>query len=172
MMAKLNTLQGLMELVEAAGGEIDTRIRIQKEAFLLAASNVGRFQTSLFSYYHYGPYSRDLSDALQFSVSSNLLREIREPTGDNGYKYTYSLTDEGRRFLKERDNPSDEISKLGAAMSKYHWRALELAATVRFLEIREKASTREAAFTEALRLKPETKNYEAKAQELLEKVLH
>lgn len=169
-MAGLRTLRGLIALIAAAGGRIDARIKVQKEAFLLAASNVGGFDPTAFSYHHYGPYSREISDALQFAVSANLLTETKEPGASEGFRYSYSLTSEGRQFLSEAGEPETAETSLVQLMDPYHWRALELAATVRFLELRGTSLERREAFAAALQLKPETKSYKIDASELLDKM--
>ena len=113
------TLRGLIGLIAAAGGKIDARIRVQKEAFLLAASNVGDFDHSNFVYHHYGPYSREISDALQFAVSSGLLSENRDRGAGEGVRYSYTLTEEGRQFLAEAGAPNADELALGSVFS---WR--------------------------------------------------
>jgi uncharacterized protein len=169
-MAKSRTLRGLIALIESAGGRIDARIKVQKEAFLLAASNVGDFDQSDFAYHHYGPYSREISDALQFSVSSGLLSEDKEPGASEGIRYSYTITNEGQRFLSEAGRPAPEEAALVQLMVPYHWRALELAATIRFLELRKYVAGRNEALAEAVRLKPDTRNYQIEASELLSKI--
>ncbi len=171
-MANLDTLQGLIQLIEAAGGKIENRICIQKEAFLLAADSLGGFQVRSFSYHHYGPYSRELSDTLQFAVASNLLEETPKPGVNNSRSYAYSLTDNGRRFLKEGGSASSDVLKRVSSMKGHHWKALELAATVRFLEIHQKSFSRKDAFVEALRLKPKTADYKSKAAEVLNQIMN
>jgi len=169
-MERSQTLRGLIGLIDAAGGKIDTRIRVQKEAFLLAASNVGDFDHSTFVYYHYGPYSREISDALQFATSSGFLSENLERGASEGVRYSYTLTEEGRQFLVEAGSPSAEEMALVRIMDKYHWRALELAATARFLELRRHVTGKSEAFAEAVRLKPDTKKYESDARNLLTEI--
>jgi uncharacterized protein YwgA len=164
------TLRGLIGLIDCAGGKIDTRIRVQKEAFLLAASNVGDFDHSTFVYYHFGPYSREISDALQFATSSGFISESREPGAGEGVKYSYTLTKEGRQFLAEAGSPKEAEMALVKIMDKYHWRALELAATARFLEMRKHVAGKSEAFAEAVRLKPDTKKYENDAKKLLTEI--
>jgi hypothetical protein len=80
-----------LALIAAVGGRIDTRIKVQKEAYLLAALDVELFERSAFSYHYFGPYSRELSDALQFAVSSDLLTEIKEQGTADGVRYSYAL---------------------------------------------------------------------------------
>jgi len=169
-MERSQTLRGLVGLIAAAGGRIDARIKVQKEAFLLAASNIGDFDPANFEYHHYGPYSREISDTLQFAVSSGLLSENRERGAGEGVRYSYALTDEGSQFLVEAGAPDARESALVSLMDKHHWRVLELAATARFLQLRKYVTEKNEAFAEAIRLKPDTKNYESEAKNLLTEI--
>jgi hypothetical protein len=76
------------------------------------------------------------------------------------------LTKEGRQFLAEAGSPKEEEMALVKIMGKYHWRALELAATARFLEMRKHVTGKSEAFAEAVRLKPDTRTYENDAKKL------
>lgn len=169
-MATSDTLRGLMLLVFAAGGKIDTRIKVQKQAFLLAASDAGDFDQSAFSYHHYGPYSREISDTLQFAVSSGLLVEHKEQGISDGVRYSYSITDLGRQFISEAGELAANELGLVRLMQPCHWRTLELAATIRFLEIHGSVSNRADALAEAVRLKPETANFQLAASNLLNEI--
>ena len=167
-MANFETMLGLLELVYSAGGELDSRIRIQKEAYLLASLAIGRFKTDSFSYHHYGPYSRDLSDALQGAVSLGLLSEKRTDGEDGSYvKYEYAISDDGKEFVKEANSDLKPLVDRTLAWKKVHWRALELAATVKFLELSEGMIDRQKATDEALRLKPSTTKYLDQAKIIL-----
>jgi uncharacterized protein YwgA len=159
-----------MGLIAAAGGTIDARIKVQKEAFLLGASQTGKFDHRDFIYHYYGPYSREISDALQFAVSAGLLSEDRQPGAGEGVRYSYTTTPEGERFLSEAGAPDAREIALVRIMHPHHWRALELAATVRFLELRRQVNNRNEALAEAIRLKPETKSYRSEAIDLLSKL--
>jgi uncharacterized protein YwgA len=158
-MSNFETMVGVLELVKAAGN-LDSRIRVQKEAYLLATLGVGRFKASTFAYHHYGPYSRDVSDALQTAVSLGLVIETRTDGEDGSYvRYSYGISDEGHEFLNEAESNVSEIVPRAEAWGKSHWRALELAATVRFLELNEGFKERDKAISEALKLKPATAKY-------------
>lgn len=162
-----SALAGLLQLVAASGGSISTRIRIQKEVFLLALKGSLNFRAANFSYHHFGPFSRQLSETLQFAVSADLLEEKEEAFSENNQRYSYYLTESGKNFLKEVENVPDEVKGYVAAMDKEHWRALELAATVAYLG-RTKGYPREVAFIEAKKLKPETVPFVDGAKKVLE----
>jgi uncharacterized protein len=166
-MNKPNTLHGLLQLVEASEGNVDSRIRMQKEAFLLAMAGFEPISTSSFSYHHYGPFSRELSDYLQFAVSANLLREQIEPGANDGKKYSYSLTARGSNYLKEAGSMPEDYTYLVKACKGEYWRTLELAATCLFLEHREEID-RAQALNKALSLKPDTLSYRDSALTFLQ----
>lgn len=165
-MNKPNTLHGLLQLVEASEGSVDSRIRMQKEAFLLAIAGFEPISASSFSYHHYGPFSRELSDYLQFAVSANLLKEQIEPGANDGRKYSYSLTSRGESYLKAAGSMTSDYSSLVKACKSEHWRTLELVATCLFLEHGEETS-RKDALSKAIQLKPETFAYRDSAVNFL-----
>ena len=163
-----DTLLGLVALVDAAGGKIDGRVRIQKEAFLLALAGAPNLDPSRFSYHYYGPFSRSVSDSLQHAVLFGLLEEAREEFGDDQTRFAYKLTDQGRSWLIER--PEGRLNRFKDKVSnlqRNHWRVLELASTIAFLERREDIGGRDRAVEKALNLKPECAHYEARARKLL-----
>jgi len=170
-MSDIENLVGLLQIVKLSGGEIRSRIKIQKEAFLLASQDVASFSLSEFSYHHYGPYSRSLSAALQLAVSADLLNETHEGGEDQDFtRYTYILTPNGEQFLSQFPNASDEFGKFVRFCKDMHWRALELAATVRFLEVHKAEFNRDSAFQQALSLKPKTKPFLSKAKKILSEI--
>ncbi|HVI01762.1 MAG TPA: hypothetical protein VM869_23760, partial [Enhygromyxa sp.] len=120
------------------------------------------------SYHHYGPYSDQLAGALDQAVASGLVEEDRRDSA-NGYKlYAYKLNREHPDYtylaLPPRD--ADAVQSFMKVSKDAHWRALELAATVVYLE-RNLTISREAATARALGLKPDCKPYCAEAETLL-----
>jgi uncharacterized protein YwgA len=161
-------LHGVLRLVQASGGKVNNRISIQKSAYLLQALGVSDFASADFTYHHYGPYSRQLSDALQEAVGAGLLAESRDDFAQGYLRYSYRLTEDGQKWLKEEfDARPDATEKHAGVLSGTHWRALELAATVVFLEREGIANDRAEAVATALRFKPECKNSRDKAEQLL-----
>ena len=166
-----NAVLGVLEIVSASGGTTETRIRLQKEAFLLLALGWNRLESRSFEYHHYGPYSRKLSDALRFAIASGYLQETVHQADESGpTKYSYAITSLGQDFVNDANNLSDDSRKLIEIMNFQHWRTLELAATVEFLQTREGFEDRGAAFSEALRLKPATEKFESRALDLLQQL--
>ncbi|MCI0351575.1 MAG: hypothetical protein L0Z53_19300, partial [Acidobacteriales bacterium] len=161
-------LAGLLALIKASDGRIESRIRIQKVAFLLAARGSRFFEPADFVFYYYGPYSRSLSDMLHQAVSFGLINETREEFSDENIRYSYQLTETGRKLLESSfSEPDEDIRALVPKLDSCHWRALELAATVAFLERSGDAENRKHAFAEALRLKCACASYVKDAEHVL-----
>lgn len=167
-MARVGTLLSLLRLLSAAGGRVETRIHLQKEVYLLSLKYPGIFDSSDFEYHHYGPYSRFLSENLQYAVSSGLVQEIDETPEDESFtKYTYVLTESGSKAIEENPCDSPDFKEYVLRLQSENWRTLELAATVRYLEKKEKLS-RDDAFSKALELKPATSSFTKQARSVLE----
>ncbi|MND72376.1 hypothetical protein D3C80_639240 [compost metagenome] len=166
-MARSSAVSGILKIVKIAG-ELDTRIRLQKEAFLLAVAQDSSFSVDDFDYHHYGPYSRVVSDSLRYAVAVGLVHEHAHSFDESGehVRYSYSLTEQGASIIDQEDLTVAD-SDLIQEFNRHHWRSLELAATVKFLEVREGFNDRDAAMREALRLKPATKPYVDDAKKVL-----
>lgn len=164
-----NLLQGLLQLADASDGRIETRIRLQKEAYLLASAGFSHISKDTFTYHHYGPFSRELSDSLQFAVLSGLLEETKSQGADGGTKYSYVLSAQGRAYIAECGPMEEKFADIVKACSQHHWRTLELAATASFLVSTESMKL-DDAFGHALELKPETLHYRDKASDLLSQI--
>jgi uncharacterized protein YwgA len=166
-MANAGELLGLLSLIHASGGEVETRIRLQKQVYLLSLKYPDLFDSSDFEYHHYGPYSRFLSENLQFAVSSGLIDEIDETPQDQSFtKYRYVLTESGKAAVEQNPFNIPEFELNVLRLKDENWRTLELAATIRFLELKEKLP-REAAIEKAQKLKPATVPFVAQAVSLL-----
>lgn len=166
-MTRMQTLKGLLRLLRDSGGKIDTRIRVQKEVFLLGICFPETFQTRDFEYHHFGPYSRRLSETLQFAVSSCLVVEEETPFDEgSGSKFCYVLTDRGRDAIDGIDNKDSNFSEWVELLNKFHWRTLELVSTIKYLELNDEIDE-PRAFDEALRLKPSTSSFQDEAKMLL-----
>jgi uncharacterized protein len=162
-----NMLLGLLQIVEANDGRMDSRIILQKQAFLLSYFGYSQIASSSFAYHHFGPFSRELSEYLQFATSSGLLSEAIAPGMNDGVKYSYSLTEQGRQFLSEAGSLNEKFVELVTKFKAQHWRTLELVATTLFLQSREKVDQL-TAFDHALKLKPDTKSYVETARKFLD----
>jgi len=112
------------EIVRDAGGELVGRTRLQKVTYLsqLAGFHVG----FPFEYRHYGPYSEELSDAIEIAVGCLLVEEDERPTDWGGWYSIYRSDLDPRATATERSNFLRTAKGIGAV-------ELELAATAAFL---------------------------------------
>jgi uncharacterized protein YwgA len=113
------------DIVRAAGGRIVGRTRLQKLAYILELSGLG--EGFPFQYYHYGPYSEELSIAVRNAALLGLLQEEEHATTWGGFYSVYttpdtsaSTPDSARHQLAQRAVDADPVE-------------LELAATAAFL---------------------------------------
>lgn len=164
-------MRGVMGLVHANGGNVKSRIRMQKLAYFLNRLGDADLSAAQFTYHHYGPYSREVSDALQDAVVFGLLDERVEHFGEGSVVYSYALTKEGKEWAEQTDAGHTFIHKHAMEVLKdAHWRALELGATVAYLQEREGVRDREEAFSRALELKPNCLRYLKQATEIVDKL--
>lgn len=160
--------RGVVALVSAMGGKIEGRIRLQKSAYLLKQLGVRDFQGAPFRYHHYGPYSEPFSYVLHSSVISGLLQEIEQEHGEELVRYSYVLTDAGRRWLESAQREPDPVVERSAPLLRAaHYRTLELAATLLFIERDERIPNREESMRRTLELKPACADHEGAARQLL-----
>lgn len=128
----------LAGMFKAAEGTIVGRIRLQKIAYLIQEKSGG--DDLWFTYYHYGPYSRDLAEELDRSV---VLEKINEGFRETGYGSTYSVF-EWKGQLPSAENvgamPIDEAEKLISKLKNKPSVILELAATIHWLKAKEKVA--------------------------------
>jgi uncharacterized protein YwgA len=162
--------RAILELIAAAGGKIQNRISIQKMAFLLAAKGNTRFSLRAFSYHYYGPFSRELSDALHQAVLAGLLNEDQTNYGNGSVKYEYSVSEAGQEWIDRKLLEEDGTNANVGVMRDAHWRALELASTALFLQRDQPKLSRDGAMAYAIELKPATVEYRAAAETLLERL--
>lgn len=126
----------LAQIFQASGGEIVGRIRLQKIAYLLQQK--GKGSDLFFTYYHYGPYSRELAASLDRGVAFD---EIEERELETGYGTTYSAF----RWKKRVRKPADSVGTLSMTearacvdmLKKQSSVILELAATIHWLACKE-----------------------------------
>jgi uncharacterized protein len=160
----ITATQGLLALIRASNGSIDSRIRLQKEAYLLKRMGFPLFQSVRFKYHYYGPYSRYLSACLQSAVADGLVTEHEEDFGNGYIRYSYTLPDDlEQEYVPEIERSYEDII---TRLADEEWRTLELSATVLFLEEEEEKDEHEA-MQRALALKPECKPFEEEAATLL-----
>lgn len=148
----------LGQIFEAGGGEIVGRIRLQKIAYLLqekaGASDL------FFTYHHYGPYSRELADALDLGL---FLSEVEEQERETGYGTTYSafsLKARSRRSHVVGTLPMREAKACVEWLKKQPSVILELAATIHWLKCKEAVGDWRSELKARKALKATEKNIE------------
>ena len=159
--------RGILALLAASEEGIRGRARAQKFAYLAGFMGAADFSRVKFKHYGYGPYSRRISDCLHWLVVAGLVEEIQEKLEDDLTQYTYCLTEDGKSWIEQ--NKPKEFAILKQIVSKLadaDISALELAATARFLQQKEKTDDVESAFQEAINRNPDREKFKAKAKQL------
>lgn len=130
-------------VLDAAGGELIGRIRLQKVAYLL--DQLGFESGFSYSYYHYGPYSRDLENAtLDATVFLGVKEQIDYRLSDGAAYSIFSRTgdpvDQAAFGSLDPDYATELVRKFKATNPTI----LELAATAHWIAVRENRADWEA----------------------------
>lgn len=126
-------------VLQAADGNIIGRIRFQKICYLLQQLGLGA--NFRFSYHHYGPYSEELSVAIDRArVLDKTIKEEKVPASDGGFYSVYSYTGAKVGSGSVGGLTLDQARKLIAMMKAETSTVIELAATVHWLREKEKVS--------------------------------
>lgn len=153
-------------LIDAAGGTVVGKIRLQKMVYLL--DQLGVKSGFPFEYHHFGPYSEELAEAVEEDVIFGCIGEEQKRRVSDGVSYvTY-------RSLRHREQSSDVFSQpvIGAAieeMNRQSMTVLELAATIHWLAFKEKVQNWREELIRRKGVKTEGGRTE-RAIELLEKL--
>lgn len=124
------------ELIDAADGKIVGRIRLQKIVYLL--EQLGLNSGFKFSYYHYGPYSEELAEAVDRAQFSD--KSILEETGHTAYGNPFSIylaSDNASETKNVGALTFDESHRLISRMKEEQSVIIELAATIHWLKEKE-----------------------------------
>lgn len=100
---------GLLLLLLDHFKEIKGRTRIQKMLYL--TNQIGWNVIKDYHFYQYGPYSDWLKRELDLLVQRGLIEETEENTFDDKTLYGYKITDDGLKYLKTINLPSDLVGK-------------------------------------------------------------
>lgn len=116
----------ISSLIAAAGGEIVGKVRLQKLVYLL--DQLGLDSGFSFSYYHYGPYSEDLADAVEDEV---VFRRVdvetrRRADGVPFFVFRARQSEAAPSFAPKIDSAVKAMQSRSATV-------LELAATIHWL---------------------------------------
>lgn len=118
-------IEEVTNIIRDAGGRIVGRTRLQKIAYLLAAT--GLDDNFRFAYKHYGPFSEELASSAKFGALFGNLHERQDQTAWGGTYSTYTI-DNVQNF--DHATPRHTLASLAAAADSIE---LELAATAVFL---------------------------------------
>lgn len=100
----------LAKLVEWAG-TLETRKRLQKVIYLLAASGCKQLDAG-YTLHHYGPYSSEVANVSDQLVRSGILEETQTLNGIRVPQYSYALTSQGTQALRaSEDGPLGQLLK-------------------------------------------------------------
>lgn len=84
------------------GRQVEGITRLQKLVFLAQQEQLGEDDTWYdFAPYKYGPYSEELTHALELFEDRGYVDKDVETTRNGNERYTYSLTNEGRKIVKQ-----------------------------------------------------------------------
>jgi len=123
----LTTEDWILALIAYAGGKLKGKTRIQKGLFLVW-QEVGGVKVD-FTPYKYGPYSKDVDEALSRLAGESLILERVVPGGDESPAVEYELTEKGweraRQALKrleesgmlERARPFLDLATKGSLVA-------------------------------------------------------
>lgn len=133
----MNERENLVQAVlQAADCVIVGRIRLQKIFYLL--EQLGLKSSLRFAYHHYGPYSEELSDTLEWGQIMGDISEDNVPT-EGGYYSIYKLN---ANSTPERetlgDLPWPKVKILVKTMKAETSPVLEIAATIHWLKNKER----------------------------------
>lgn len=118
-------IQEVTDIIQDAGGRIIGRTRLQKIAYLLAAT--GLDDNFRFSYKHYGPYSEELASSAKFGALFGNLNERQDQTSWGGSYSTYTIPSMPD---SDQTGPRHDLASVAVEADSI---VLELAATAVFL---------------------------------------
>ncbi len=136
--------QIIAKIVQASGGQLVSRIRLQKVAYLL--EELGEHSGFAYTYHHYGPYSRDLDNAVEDAKAFGLIEEDVKRRHSDGATYSiFRIPSKGDSSSCDKNEPSPylESAKNKALVERFNNEqivTLELAATAHWLFKYEKVA--------------------------------
>jgi uncharacterized protein YwgA len=125
-------------VIAAAGGKLVGRVRLQKIVYLL--DQLGLNSPYSYQYYHYGPYSEELSESAEFAKAFNFISEETAYRATDGVRFNVFTTSEkpDPSVLGELD--TKRVEDLVRAMNAASSTVLELAATAHWVKSYEGVS--------------------------------
>lgn len=99
-------------LYEADGHQVQGRTRMQKLVFLTQQRLGDDFRPYRYIAYDYGPFSKDLLDALEKYDEEGLVERRTERTWDGSEKYIYQLTAKGKKSFEQNLQESEDREEI------------------------------------------------------------
>lgn len=124
----------LQHLIGTAGGAIVGKIRLQKVVYLL--DQKGMNSGFSYDYHHYGPYSAELTDAMDDEIVFGRVEEEARRRASDGVPYSVFRLPAGTQVDESEalgDLPASAAPGALAAMQRRSATVLELAATIHWL---------------------------------------
>jgi uncharacterized protein YwgA len=120
-------------VVGAVGGELTGKVRLQKVVYLL--DQLGLSSGFRFEYYHYGPFSRDLVNAVEDAKAFNMVREDFGQRSSDLASFSIFRMQADVAIKPEAfgELGSDRAGLLAKKLAARDATVLELAATVHWL---------------------------------------
>jgi uncharacterized protein YwgA len=123
-------------ILSAAGGRMVGRVRLQKTAYLLERLGLGsKFG---FDYHYYGPFSRDLDNAVADAKAFGLITERFEQRQSDGASYSIFTLEKPPASPHVGKLPGKRARELMTQIGLTDVTVLELAATIDWLWRAEK----------------------------------
>lgn len=143
----MDEFDGVLLLLDAAGGQIAGRTTIQKLGYFSTVRGAIRAR---YRPHYYGPYSADIAGAIQTLVSYGFIEERVETPGGTGTtpdwkRYTYTITEDGRELVPELKQEYargaeevEEIVGICKDTANLDSKTLSWAAKVHYIQTRER----------------------------------
>ena len=124
-------------LLKAAGGQLVGRVRLQKAAYLL--DRLGMESGFHYDYHHYGPFSRDLDNAVADAEAFGLVEEEFDRRQVDGARYSIFKLIAADFVFPEKIGQLDEaaLERYLQTFAEANVTVLELAATANWLAEKE-----------------------------------
>ena len=120
-------------LLKAAGGQLVGRVRLQKTVYLL--DRLGLESGFHYDYHHYGPFSRDLDNAVADAEAFGLVEEEFGRRQVDGARYSiFTLTEDGDKLPANAGRLNEAVLQgFLQRFAEASVTVLELAATANWL---------------------------------------
>lgn len=151
-------------VLAAAGGRLIGRVRLQKAVYLL--DRLGLESGFDYEYHHYGPFSRDLENAIADAKAFDLIEEKLDLRQSDGATYSIFTLKQRRDSSTLGNLTAKRASELTHRFAQTNVTVLELAATIDWLWRVEKSPDWRSEVTKRKGVKVQSGRLE-KAIELL-----